>query len=64
MKHTSNLERAISFASQHVKYPLALDLKKIFWDVETGKFSTIKESWIIILRVGKKIVWNLLNLFI
>ncbi|MFA6023018.1 MAG: hypothetical protein WC781_02945 [Candidatus Pacearchaeota archaeon] len=44
MKHTSNLERAISFASQHLQYPLALDLKKIFWDVETGKFSTIKES--------------------
>lgn len=44
MKHTSNLERAIGFASQHLQYPLALDLKKIFWDVETGKFSTIKES--------------------
>lgn len=44
MKHTSNLERAIGFASQHVQYPLSLDLKKIFWDVETGKYSTIKES--------------------
>jgi len=44
MKHTSNLERAIGFASQHLRPPLALDLKKIFWDVETGKFSTIKES--------------------
>lgn len=44
MKHTSNLERAIGFASQHLQYPLSLDLKKIFWDVETGKFSTIKES--------------------
>ena len=44
MKHTSNLERAIAFASKHLRPPLALDLKKIFWDVETGKFSTIKES--------------------
>lgn len=44
MKHTSNLERAISFASQHLQQPLSLDLKKIFWDVEVGKFSTIKES--------------------
>ncbi len=44
MKHTSNLERAIAFASQHVQYPLSLDLKKIFWDVETGKYSSIKES--------------------
>jgi len=44
MKHTSNLERAINFASQHLEPPLALDLKKVFWDVETGKYSTIKES--------------------
>ena len=44
MKHTSNLERAIAFASKHVQPPLALDLKKIFYDVETGKFSTLKES--------------------
>jgi len=44
MKHTSNLERAIEFASKHLRPPLSLDLKKIFWNVETGKFSTIKES--------------------
>jgi len=44
MKHTSNLERAIAFASRHLRQPLSLDLKKIFWDVETGRFSSIKES--------------------
>ena len=44
MRHTPNLEKAISFASQHLQYPLALDFKKIFYDVEIGKFSTIKES--------------------
>ncbi len=44
MRHTSNLERAIHFASQHLQPPLSLDLKKIFWNVETGKFSTIKDS--------------------
>jgi hypothetical protein len=44
MKHTSNLERAIRFASMHLEPPLSLDLKKVFWDVETGKYSTIKES--------------------
>lgn len=44
MKHTSNLERAIAFASQHLEGALALDFKKIFYDVEIGKFSTIKES--------------------
>ncbi|PIN77223.1 hypothetical protein COV15_02660 [Candidatus Woesearchaeota archaeon CG10_big_fil_rev_8_21_14_0_10_34_12] len=44
MRHTSNLERAIKFASEHLQAPLAFDFKKIFWDVETGKYSTIKES--------------------
>jgi len=44
MRHTPNLEKAIAFASQHLQYPLALDLKKVFYDVEIGKFSSIKES--------------------
>ncbi len=44
MKHTSNLERAIYFASEHLEGPLALDFKKIFYDVEIGKFPTIKQS--------------------
>ena len=44
MKHTSNLERAVEFASQHLEGPLALDFKKVFYDVEIGKFSTIKAS--------------------
>jgi len=44
MRHTSNLEKAIAFAAQHLQYPLALDFKKVFYNVEVGKFSTIKES--------------------
>ncbi len=44
MKHTSNFEKAVSFASEHLQPPLSLDFRKIFWDVEVGKFSTIKES--------------------
>jgi len=44
MRHTPNLERAVAFASEHLQYPLSLDFKKIFYDVEIGKFSTIKES--------------------
>lgn len=44
MRHTPNLEKAVAFASQHLQYPLALDFKKVFYDVETGKFSTIKDS--------------------
>ena len=44
MKHTSNLERAISFVAQHVEAPLALDLRRVIWNVETGKYSSIKDS--------------------
>jgi hypothetical protein len=44
MRHTPNLEKAIAFASEHLQYPLALDFKKIFYNVEIGKFPTIKES--------------------
>jgi len=44
MKHTSNFEKAIEFAADHLEGPLALDFKKIFYDVEIGKYSTLKQS--------------------
>ena len=44
MRHTSNLERAIGFAADHLDAPLSLDFRKILWDVETEKYSTIKDS--------------------
>jgi hypothetical protein len=44
MRHTPNLEKAIAFASKHLQPPLALDFKKVFYDVEVGRFPTIKES--------------------
>jgi MFS family permease len=57
MRHTSNLERAIEFAAHHLSGPLALDLKKVLWDVETEQFSSIKESLDNYLETWKK--WNL-----
>jgi len=44
MKHTSNLERAIEFAAKHLEGPLKLDFNKIFYDVEIGKYPSIKQS--------------------
>lgn len=44
MRHTPNLEKAVSFASEHLEPPLALDLRRVFYEVEVGKFSTMKES--------------------
>lgn len=56
MRHTSNLEKAIEFASQHLAPPLSLDLKKVLWNVETEKYSSVKESLDIYLETWKK--WN------
>lgn len=44
MRHTPNLEKAIAFAADHLEPPLSLDLRKVFYNVQVGKFSTIKES--------------------
>src|SRR3989338_5571742 len=57
MRHTSNLEKAIEFAAQHLSPPLSLDLKKVLWDVETEKYSTVKESLDMYLESWKK--WNI-----
>ncbi len=57
MRHTSNLENAIEFASQHLAPPLSLDLKKVLWDVETEKYSSVKESLDTYLETWKK--WNI-----
>ena len=54
MRHTSNLENAIEFASQHLAPPLSLDLKKVLWDVETEKYSSVKESLDMYLETWKK----------
>ena len=57
MRHTPNLENAIRFASDHIEPPLAIDLKKVLWDVETEKFGSLKESLDRYLETWRK--WNL-----
>ena len=44
MRHTSNLERAIEFTADHLEPPLSLDFRKILWDVETQRYSSIRDS--------------------
>ena len=44
MRHTSNLELAIRFASEHLAPPLALDMRKIIWNVQTEKYDSLKDS--------------------
>ena len=54
MRHTSNLERAIQFAADHLDAPLSLDFRKILWDAETERFSTIRESAEAYLQIWKE----------
>lgn len=56
MRHTSNLENAIEFASEHLTPPLSLDLKKVIWNVETGVHESVKESLDRYLETWRK--WN------
>ncbi|MBI3051770.1 hypothetical protein HYY74_04920 [Candidatus Woesearchaeota archaeon] len=56
MRHTSNLELAIRFASDHLSPPLSLDLMKVLWDVETNKYESIRESLDVYLESWRK--WN------
>jgi hypothetical protein len=44
MRHTPNLEKAIAFASENLGYPLSLDFRKVFYNVQVGKFSSVKDS--------------------
>ncbi len=57
MRHTSNLERAVDFAAEHLSPPLALDLKRLLWEVETEKYENVKEALDSYLETWKK--WNL-----
>jgi hypothetical protein len=57
MRHTSNLEHAVDFAAEHLPPPLSLDLKKVIWNVETGKYESVKESLDAYIETWKK--WNM-----
>ena len=52
MRHTSNLEKAIEFASRNLQYPLSLDFKKYFIMLKLESFQLLKRAWIIILKLG------------
>jgi hypothetical protein len=54
MRHTSNLELAIDFAAEHLAPPLSFDLKLVIWNIETGKYDSIKESLDIYLQSWRK----------
>jgi len=44
MKVVPNIEYAVKFAATNLTGPLSRDLKKLLWDVYTGKFISINEA--------------------
>lgn len=40
MRSSPNLEGSIKFAAQNLEGPLSWDLKKLLWDIETGKYAS------------------------
>jgi hypothetical protein len=44
LKSNPSFEGAVQFAIQHSKGPISDDIRKAFWDLETGKYRTIEEA--------------------
>lgn len=44
MRTSPQMEGAVRFAAKNLSGPLAYDLRKVLWDVETRKFETIQEA--------------------
>ncbi|MCK4429193.1 MAG: hypothetical protein KAU95_02365, partial [Candidatus Aenigmarchaeota archaeon] len=46
MRNFPNLEGAVKFASQYLTGPLALDIKKLLWDVHVGVYESMEKALI------------------
>jgi len=44
LKHIPNLENAVTFAAVNLKGPLGKDLRKLLWDIQTGKYNNIEDG--------------------
>ena len=44
MKNFPNLEGAVKFATSNLTGPLALDIKKLLWDVNIGTYSSMEQA--------------------
>lgn len=54
LRHTSNLERAIEFAAEHLDPPLSLDLDKVLWGVENEQYDSLNDALDDYLKSWKK----------
>ncbi len=44
MRQSPNLEKAVKFAAENIKGPLAWQLRRLLWDVELRKYSSVQEG--------------------
>ena len=44
MRNIPNLENAVKFASTHSRGPIAFEMRKLLWDVETGRYTNVQEA--------------------
>ena len=44
MRFSSNFERAIHFAANYLPNPLALDFKRVLWEIQNSKYPNIKKA--------------------
>ena len=44
MRHTSNLERGVGFAAEHLGPPLSNDMNRVLWNVQSNKYDTVQKS--------------------
>ncbi len=44
LKHIPNLENAVTFAAVNLKGPLGKDLRKLLWDIQTGRYNNIEDG--------------------
>jgi len=51
-----HLEGAVAFAAEHCRGPIGTDLKKIIWDLESGKYNTIERA--IASKIDKWLIWD------
>jgi len=45
MRFSSNFELAVNFAANYLSPPLSLDFKRILWELQNSKYSTVKKAF-------------------
>lgn len=54
MRESPNLEGAIKFAATNLYGPLGKDMKRLIWEIEIGKYTTVDEALIDYLSIWKE----------